>query len=673
MGWSSNGQWLTRQLDHHLMAGGNLLCMHGLYYSTHGTWWEWAPPCFHFRMPYWPHMKQWLKRAERMCYLLSQGHHVCDVAILYPTETMQAYPDTKLDQFWHLCDSLSRHGVDFDFVDYQSLQQAEIRADRLCIGNEQYQQLLTPVVRALHPETAAKIRAFGQHDVVVPDFKTASGEGRVLHRRVGDTDIYMVMDVKPGDMMFFRARGRTECWNPWDGTTTVLPVDSVTQDGTWMRYQGEEGRSQLIVFTPGEIPPSRESSPPREESAGSLVMSLDGEWTTEIIPTMDNRWGDFRLPATNEVIGVESREANGELIGYAPYMETCTVGDNSQFDWKPYVYSWQYGVKDAPGSQGYHGLKGKVDDRFIILDQGGTQLFRTSFYADKKDTYQIVTEGRKPDSILVDGQLQTQRTLRLKRGWHKLLLVYNDTKKTGWSLKKAAGGDYRDPRERSAVMFYHATDRLPQHHAPYDSIVAMRWYGTAFLPYDPSENEEPVILHIPTAPGARQLHYKVAGQKAYTTLELPQPLLHGGEVTIKVRPARGCPLAAALASPVKIDCGEGRMEAGNWSDCGALKYFSGGIRYTKHTTIERKAATAVLDLGEVDATCEVSVNGGEPQVLIDPPYRLDIASYLHEGDNTISVLVYSSLSNHYQTTPSPYRGEPHAGLIGPVSLFITQR
>ena len=75
--------------------GGNLLCMHGLYYSTHGTWWEWAPPCFHFRMPYWPHMKQWLKRAERMCYLLSQGHHVCDVAILYPTETMQAYPDTK--------------------------------------------------------------------------------------------------------------------------------------------------------------------------------------------------------------------------------------------------------------------------------------------------------------------------------------------------------------------------------------------------------------------------------------------------------------------------------------------------------------------------------------------------------------------------------------------------
>ena len=115
------------------------------------------------------------------------------------------------------------------------------------------------------------------------------------------------------------------------------------------------------------------------------------------------------------------------------------------------------------------------------------------------------------------------------------------------------------------------------------------------------------------------------------------------------------------------------MTAGNWSDCGALKYYSGGIRYTKHLTIDDVAASAVLDLGEVDATCEVSVNGSTPQVMIDPPYRLDIAPYLHEGDNTISVLVYSSLSNHYQTTPSPYRGESHACLIGPVNLLTIHK
>ena len=53
---------------------------------------------------------------------------------------------------------------------------------------------------------------------------------------------------------------------------------------------------------------------------------------------------------------------------------------------------------------------------------------------------------------------------------------------------------------------------------------------------------------------------------------------------------------------------------------------------------------------------------------MEPPYRLDITPFIRQGENTVSVLVYSSLSNHYQTVPSPYRGKPHAGLIGPVQL-----
>ena len=78
----------------------------------------------------------------------------------------------------------------------------------------------------------------------------------------------------------------------------------------------------------------------------------------------------------------------------------------------------------------------------------------------------------------------------------------------------------------------------------------------------------------------------------------------------------------------------------------------------------------MLDLGEVDATCEVSVNGKRVDVLLASPYRLDISRYVRRGRNRIEVLVYSSLSNHYQTIPSPYQGTPHAGLIGPVKLIV---
>lgn len=50
------------------------------------------------------------------------------------------------------------------------------------------------------------------------------------------------------------------------------------------------------------------------------------------------------------------------------------------------------------------------------------------------------------------------------------------------------------------------------------------------------------------------------------------------------------------------------------------------------------------------------------------PYRLDISDWLVTGDNRLEVLVYSTLSNHYQTIPSAYRGEPVSGLLGPVKV-----
>ena len=75
----------------------------------------------------------------------------------------------------------------------------------------------------------------------------------------------------------------------------------------------------------------------------------------------------------------------------------------------------------------------------------------------------------------------------------------------------------------------------------------------------------------------------------------------------------------------------------------------------------------------MDATCEVSVNGKKVDVLLAPPYKLDITKYARLGKNRVEVLVYSSLANHYQSIPSPYKGTPHAGLIGPVKLLIQEK
>jgi hypothetical protein len=120
IGWNAQPSHIDFLTNKHFQFGANLLCLHGLYYTTHGGWWEWAPPDFHFRMPYWPHFKHWLKNAERLSFLLSQGVHVCDVAIMYPVAPLQAKNGGDQEQAFNTGNILFNQGIDFDFLDFQS-------------------------------------------------------------------------------------------------------------------------------------------------------------------------------------------------------------------------------------------------------------------------------------------------------------------------------------------------------------------------------------------------------------------------------------------------------------------------------------------------------------------------------------------------------------------------
>lgn len=754
MGWDANGALLTYQLDHHIIAGGNLLCMHGMYYSTHGGWWEWAPPSFHFRMPYWPHMKVWLKYAERLCFVLSQGVHVVDVAILYPTETMQAIPGASAEPTLSLTDWLSPKGCDFDFIDFASLQRADIVDGELCVSDERYKVLVLADTRALHEETLAKILAYADSGgtvigvgdlmpelaacsrivrvtdgsqllpeierVLIRDFRSSSGEGRVLHRRVADQDVYMVMDVPKGDELFFRTHGKVELWDAQRGTIREIEALRTDEQGTWVRHEAEKHVSQLYVFSPGVPRLAAAAEQPIEKEKRSLP--VEGEWELTVIPTMDNKWGDFRLPATPTFIGVEAREMEcsflpgseapmGEALtpissgtpyvyGYGMHMKTRNYDRSLPIDkvlaealreemqeWDDYAFSWQYGVFDSPGGQGYHGLKAKVDPRFLILDQGAHQLFRTRVYAPVEGDYRMRREGVKPYAVFVDGEKVTSERVSLVEGWHELLIAYADTEKRDYSLAGMRGGSV-DYRQRSMVVFYPMSAPEPQMVGEYEPIVASKWYLTDHLAYDCRGGEEGRWLYrFRTAPGTTSMHFRTSGvveavyvdgtqvadglgEEGVVVLSDVNPGI--SEVLVVGMPAVGEPGAAFFKEPVALTCEGGKAETGDWTAWGAMKFFSGGVRYTKEVDLAiRKGQHVVLDLGEVDATCEVTVNGKFVDVLINKPCVLDISKQVKPGRNKLEVLVYSTLANHYQTIPSPYKGTAHAGLIGPVKIEIT--
>ena len=164
-GWGSTTADLTRTMVQNFVAGSNLLTLHGLYYTTHGGWWEWAPPCNHFRMPYWPHMRTYLEYSQRLSYLLSQGVHRCDVAILYPVAPMEAGMNGQqaVDAAFQTGDCLFGPGgqaIDFDYMDFQSLERAKITNRQLAASGETYRVLVLPSMAAIRYSTIQKALEF---------------------------------------------------------------------------------------------------------------------------------------------------------------------------------------------------------------------------------------------------------------------------------------------------------------------------------------------------------------------------------------------------------------------------------------------------------------------------------------------------------------------------------
>jgi hypothetical protein len=161
-GWGTSSADFIDAMFANYALGFNMLGIHGMYYSTHGGWWEWAPPDNTFRMPYWHHMKGFMECQQRLAYLLSQGNHRCDVAMLYPVEPVQADLNSQQgsEDAFNAAESLHEQSIDFDFMDFQSLDRAEIVGVELHVAGNIYKVLVLPGMKAIRHSTLQKALAF---------------------------------------------------------------------------------------------------------------------------------------------------------------------------------------------------------------------------------------------------------------------------------------------------------------------------------------------------------------------------------------------------------------------------------------------------------------------------------------------------------------------------------
>ncbi|MEU1852190.1 glycosyl hydrolase [Streptomyces sp. NPDC019990] len=187
-GWGGTLEDTYHWLLPFLRSGANLYNPHAGYFGTAGGWFEWAPPSTDWRQPYWKQYPAFSRAVARICSIMSWGGYAADVAVLYPTATLQAlvpldapvqhFGDGRLgdghadaDQtqrhYLGLCGTnnwldprvgaLDRHGISFDIVDDDSVQRARTADGALRIRDLAYRVVLLPSASVLEEETARRL------------------------------------------------------------------------------------------------------------------------------------------------------------------------------------------------------------------------------------------------------------------------------------------------------------------------------------------------------------------------------------------------------------------------------------------------------------------------------------------------------------------------------------
>ncbi|MCC6169030.1 MAG: hypothetical protein IT329_17540 [Caldilineaceae bacterium] len=525
-----------------LRAGANLYNPHAVYYSTRGGWWEWAPPSTCWRQPYWRHYPLFSRAVSRLCYLLSQGDHVCELGVVFPTATVQssmtpagavtpagqaahdAYLALVGSMFWNDMRPgvLDRDRRDFDVLDEDSIQRAEVVQGRLQIGAERYRAIVLPAVTVLEAATAAMLCRFveggglliaigAQPELAVDGDPSALAElqrlfqaGRcrqvegpedlpqaladlprqvdapvpTLLRRIGDFQVLFVPAASPmatrqdasGSWLrvnysfdperyqrpmqiFLRGvQSALELWDPLSGERRPLPA-TLSAEGVTVEIPFDNGPAALLVWSAAQDAPSVEASAAAPAAETPLPVRFQ-PWQSEIVPTMDNRYGDFTKPnfAGSPPVQTWLFEHRAEQPG-EDGVQAGWFADVNAEGWEPVkatfaVWAWRLGPQPAgklptpPAS-----LAAGSDPLGVAAWQPVAYSLARGINHDAIHHYTLGPKGHVPEEFLDFGVVQAGQGVQLRTTiWAEAagdthLAIGAPAVKSVWLNGEAIGGD----------------------------------------------------------------------------------------------------------------------------------------------------------------------------------------------------------------------------------------
>ena len=160
VGWEIPLSDLRTMVNWALALGIDFIKPHAAFLSLKGMRKRDYPPSHFVQEPWWRYYLDFTDYTARLSYLLSQGTHVADIALLYPTQSLWVEHSLKGPQgrvreiegnCLALANALLRLQRDFDYLFEEAITEGMVRVEegKLVMGTEAFSVLILPPLTAL--------------------------------------------------------------------------------------------------------------------------------------------------------------------------------------------------------------------------------------------------------------------------------------------------------------------------------------------------------------------------------------------------------------------------------------------------------------------------------------------------------------------------------------------
>ena len=292
-GWGLTLDEVKWLFDWHLVRGNNLVNPHAVFYSIRERRaWE-SEPDLALHNVWWPYFPAIAHYARRVSWLLTDGEHICDVAILGDGNDLP----------WKAAKQLYERQIDFLYLDDVAVAGSSVKDGRLCVGPQQYRVVVVDDLPEMTENARSRLDAFAATGgtviqfpsesalpeeidrAVAPDVRLSPADPalRFMRYRKSGLDFYLLVNEgeRPiqGELQL-SLQGSVHVWDPLNAAR--LPVwGTSTSDGLAIDLNLERRETRVIAVDPSgtfspDPDPVRTSRSCTPVDSGWVVKSSDG-------------------------------------------------------------------------------------------------------------------------------------------------------------------------------------------------------------------------------------------------------------------------------------------------------------------------------------------------------------------------------------------------------------